>query len=123
MENNSENIFQKLKKELVDYVELKISYLKISSVEQAGRVTSALCYTLIWIFLLFFINLFIFIALGFYLGTLFKSLGLGFACIAAFYIVVLGLIYLKKASIKRLIENIVYGLLMEDDITKENKHE
>ncbi len=123
MENDSGTIFRKLKEDLTAYLELKIAYLKVCSFEQIGKVISVLCYGLIWIFLLFFVNLFIFITLGFYLGTLFNNMGIGFACIAAVYLLTVGLLYLKRKSIKRQIENVVIRLLTEDENSNKTNHE
>lgn len=91
------------------------------TLEQISRVTAALCYGLIGLFLFFFVNLFIFLAVGLYLGTLFNSLGLGFTCVAIIYLLAILLVYLRKEGIKKFIENRIISLLTEEDNTNHEK--
>lgn len=115
MEHSSETIFQKLKEDLTSYIELKLEYLKLCSYERIGKVSAVLCYGIIWIFLIIFVNLFIFLALGFYLGSVLNSLGLGFACIAVIYLIIVCLVRLFKEKVKKRLENVIIKVLAEDD--------
>ena len=68
MEKDSSEIFHKLKRDLLTYVELKLELLKLDAYERTGKVIAVLSYGVILLFLAFFAILFIFLALGFYMG-------------------------------------------------------
>ena len=68
MEKDSGEIFRELKKDLSAYVELKLELLKLNTYERTGKVIAVLSYGVILLFLAFFAILFIFLALGFFLG-------------------------------------------------------
>ena len=80
MEKDSGEIFRELKKDLSAYVELKLELLKLNTYERTGKVIAVLSYGVILLFLAFFAILFIFLALGFFLGDLFGSAGFGIRC-------------------------------------------
>ena len=71
MEKDAGEIFRELKKDLSAYVELKLELLKLNTYERTGKVIAVLSYGVILLFLAFFAILFIFLALGFFLGDLF----------------------------------------------------
>ena len=68
MEKDAGEIFRELKKDLSAYVELKLELLKLNTYERTGKVIAVLSYGVILLFLAFFAILFIFLALGFFLG-------------------------------------------------------
>ena len=69
MEKDSGTVFRELKEDVSAYVELKLELLKLSTYERTGKVIAVLSYGLILLFLAFFAILFIFLALGFFLGA------------------------------------------------------
>ena len=73
MEKDAGEIFRELKKDLSAYVELKLELLKLNTYERTGKFIAVLSYGVILLFLAFFAILFIFLALGFFLGDLFGS--------------------------------------------------
>lgn len=81
MEKDAGEIFRELKKDLSAYVELKLELLKLNTYERTGKVIAVLSYGVILLFLAFFAILFIFLALGFFLGDLFGSAGAGFGVV------------------------------------------
>jgi len=85
MEKETEQIFKKLKEDVSTYVELKAELLKLTAYERAGELISVLSYGLILLFLAFFAVLFIFLALGFFLGDLLDNVAGGFAIVALLY--------------------------------------
>ncbi len=74
MEKDSGTVFRELKEDVSAYVELKLELLKLSTYERTGKVIAVLSYGLILLFLAFFAILFIFLALGFFLGDLARLL-------------------------------------------------
>lgn len=124
MEKNADEIFRELKKDLSAYVELKLELLKLNTYERTGKIIAVLSYGVILLFLAFFAILFIFLALGLYLGELFDSAGSGFGVVAVLYLLLIGLIILNKDRISHTILNIVISALTtNDDKTNATDHE
>jgi len=111
MEKNPENIFNKLKEDVADYIELKLELLKLNTYERTSHVLGVLSYGLVILFSAFFAFLFIFLALGFFLGELFHSPGLGFACVALIYILSIVIVVVNRDKISDKVKNIVIAAL------------
>ena len=99
MKKNSREIFRELRDDISSYVELKLELLKLSTYERSGHLIAVLSYGLIILFLAFFAILFIFLALGFFMGDVFGSIGAGFAFVAVLYLLLIGLIMTNKQKI------------------------
>ena len=115
MEKDSGKIFHELKDDVSAYVELKLELLKLSTYERSGQLIATLSYGLILLFLAFLAILFIFLALGLFLGDAFNSMGAGFAVVAGLYFLLIGLVVLNKNTICRMIINIVLAALNDND--------
>ncbi|CAK7078700.1 phage holin family protein [Parabacteroides sp. APC149_11_2_Y6] len=115
MEKESGEIFRELKKDLSEYVELKLELLKLSTYERTGKVIAVLSYGVILLFLAFFAILFIFLALGFFLGDIFGSVGSGFAIVAILYVLLIGIIILNKNKISEKVLNVVIAALTSNE--------
>ena len=115
MEKDSGKIFRELKDDVSTYVELKLELLKLSTYERSGQLIATLSYGLILLFLAFLAILFIFLALGLFLGDAFNSMGAGFAVVAGLYFLLIGLVVLNKNTICRMIINIVLAALNDND--------
>ena len=115
MEKESGEIFRELKKDLSEYVELKLELLKLSTYERTGKVLAVLSYGVILLFLAFFAILFIFLALGFFLGDIFGSVGSGFAIVAILYVLLIGIIILNKNKISEKVLNVVIAALTSNE--------
>lgn len=115
MEKESREIFSELKQDASAYVELKLELLKLSTYERTGKVISVLSYGVVLLFLAFFAILFIFLALGFFLGDWFGSLGAGFAVVAVLYLLLIALIILNKNKISEKVLNVVIAALTSND--------
>ena len=118
--NDSGQTFENLKKDLSAYLELKLSLLKLNTYERTSKVISILSYGLIVLFLAFFAILFVFIALGFFLGNLLDSNAAGFGCVSLLSLLILGILLRNKERIKLCILNAVIAALIEND-EKQNK--
>lgn len=122
MENNAENIFSKLKDDLTAYVKLRLELLKLDTYERVGELTATLSYGLVLLFLAFFSVLFIFIALGFFLGELLHSTAAGFGIVAAIYIICFAVILLVRNKLREKILNVVIAALMAHDEKKDESN-
>ena len=115
MEKDSGEIFRELKKDLSAYVELKLELLKLNTYERTGKVIAVLSYGVILLFLAFFAILFIFLALGFFLGDLFGSAVSGFGVVAVLYLLLIGIIIMNKDRISNKVLNVVISALTTND--------
>ena len=115
MEKDAGEIFRELKKDLSAYVELKLELLKLNTYERTGKVITVLSYGVILLFLAFFAILFIFLALGFFLGDLFVSVGSGFGVVAVLYLLLIGIIVMNKGRISNKVLNVVISALTTND--------
>ena len=115
MEKDSGKIFRELKDDVSTYVELKLELLKLSTYERSGQLIAILSYGLILLFLAFFAILFIFLALGFFMGDIFGSMGTGFAFVAVLYLLLIGLIIMNNGRICNTVLNVVIAALNGND--------
>ncbi len=115
MARDSREIFRELKEDVSTYVELKLELLKLSTYERSGHLIAVLSYGLILLFLAFFAILFVFLALGFFMGDVFGSVGAGFAFVAVQYLLLIGLIAMNKRKICNTVLNIVIAALNGND--------
>lgn len=115
---DSEKIFQELKKDLKTYAELKFELLKLNTYERTGKVLSVLSYGIIVLFLAFFTILFIFLALGFWLGDYFESIAAGFIGVVALYLILIGIVFMNREKIRTAILNEIIAALATYDEKK-----
>ena len=119
MKQDSGQFFSELKNDVVTYAELKLELLRLGTYERTGKVISVLSYGIIVTALVFFLLLFIFLALGFFLSNLFDSLSAGFLVVAVLYLLLIGIVVLFREQIRHRILNIVIAALVAND----QKHE
>ena len=110
MEKDSGTVFRELKEDVSAYVELKLELLKLSTYERTGKVIAVLSYGLILLFLAFFAILFIFLALGFFLGD-----WLGFGIVAVLYLLLIGIIIMNRDRISTKVLNEVIAAMTAND--------
>lgn len=118
MEKDAGQIFRKIRKDTLVYLEAKLELLKLATYESVSKVIAVLSYAVILSFTAFFVILFIFLALGFYLGDLFGSFGAGFAVVAALYLILIGLIILLKNKVRQGIQDMVITALINNEEKK-----
>ena len=119
MKQDPEVVFDKLKNEIPTYLELKLELLKLNSFESAGKVISLLSYGLIITVLAFFMCLFIFLALGFFVGEYMGSTALGFIIVATIYLMLIATIRLCKKRIRENIMNVIIAALLASNVKKD----
>lgn len=124
MEKDSEKIFRELKKDVSTYLELKLELLKLNTYESTGKVVSILSYGLVLMLLAFFAILFIFLALGFFLGDWFGSVGAGFVTVAFLYVILLWIIIANKEKIRlKVLNEIIVALTANDEKNNASRNE
>ncbi len=123
MKKDPEEVYDRLKKDTSTYLEPKLELLKLNTYERAGKLISLLSYGLVLMFLAFFACLFVFIALGFFVGEYLGDTALGFLLVAAIYLLLIALIAFKGACIREKIMNIIIASLLANDIKKDESSE
>lgn len=121
MEKDSEKVLHELKEDVSAYVELKLELLKLSAYQRGGKIISTLSYDLLLLFLAFFAILFIFVAIGLYLGDLLRSSGAGFAVVAILYLLMIGLGMKYKERIQNKITNVIISVLTTNEEKDDKK--
>lgn len=119
MEKDLGQIFHELKEDLSEYVELKLELLKLTTYERAGKLVAVLSYGLAMVVLALLATLFLFIALGIFLGELLHSISAGLAIIGGIYLLIIGLLILSKKWFVVKVWNIVISALTNEDKDKE----
>ena len=111
-----------LKKDLLEYIEVKLDLIRLHTAENLSRIFSNVAAVLVIGYLLFFIILFVSFAGGLYIGSLLNSNELGFLCIAGFFalLLILFLAFRKQIVERPVIKAIVrlFFLKFEDDEKK-----
>lgn len=120
MDKEAGKVFQELKKDLTSYVELKTELLKLNTYERTGKVTAVLSYGLIMVFLILFAILFIFMAIGYFLGDLFDDTALGFVSVFLMYAAIIVYIAWNKGRIMAKIQDEIIDALMTNDDKDKN---
>ena len=115
MEKHSGTVFRELKEDVSAYVELKLELLKLSTYERTGKVIAVLSYGLTLLFLAFFAILFIFLALGFFLGDWLGPSGFGFGIVAVLYLLFIGIIIMNRDRISTKVLNEVIAAMTAND--------
>jgi hypothetical protein len=100
-----------LKKEIQEYLEVKIDLIKLSTAENLSRILCKVTSIIIYVCLLLFILLFLSFAAGYFFASLMNSNELGFMLVAGFYSLVLIIILIfKKQIINRPIIKVIVKL-------------
>ncbi len=118
MDKNFNTLFADIKKDLTAYITLKLEILKLDIYEKSSVFSSLLLYGLILILVVFFSVLFLFLALGLYIGQILNSFGTGMALVAVLYIIAFAILLWKRKSIQNWLTN-----LFVEQITQEDENE
>ena len=91
MENIAEKTFAELKEDISTYVELRLELLNLNTYERVAKTMAVFSYGIVLVLLAFFAILFLFLALGFFLGELLGSMALGFVLVVGMYLLLFGI--------------------------------
>lgn len=120
MTKDTGQLFRELKEDITAFAEVKFDIFRLSAYEAIARVAGLLSYGLILMFLALFALLFLFFSVGFLLGDLFNSIGLGFASVSGLYLLIMLIVFLNKTRVQTKVINEVIGALTNND-DKENE--
>lgn len=120
MDESQHSFFEDSRKILEQYVQDRILLLKLQAAEKSARLSALLFSGLIISLLCFFILMFLSLMTGFYFATITGNLYIGFAIVTFFYVIILGLVILKRAWFSKTIINAVISIFFDKN---ESKHE
>lgn len=115
MENNAEQIFTDLKENISTYAGLKFRLLKLMAIERTAGILAVFSHRLLLMLFIFFAILFLFIALGFYLGQLLDNLALGFLIVGGIYLLLTLILVWAKSSVQMMLMNKTIQALSAND--------
>lgn len=121
MENDAEQILKKVRDDITVFIELKIRILRLTVVEKIARVLAFLSYGLVILLFAFFTVLFLFVALGFFLGNLLNNVALGFLVVGGLYLLLTMCSILARYKIRLVFINLIIRSFQMHDDEKENK--
>lgn len=98
-----------IKKDVQEYIEVKLDMLKLQSAENISRVISTVAVAAIMIVLVSLILFFLSFAAGYFMASVLNSNELGFLCVAGFYaiLILIVLIFRKKIIERPVIRSVV----------------
>jgi len=106
-----ENI-DNIRKEVQEYVEIKLDLLRLHLAEHLSRLLSNVSTMIIIGYLVCLILMFLSFAAGFYIGTLLHSTEAGFLCVAGFYtLLLIAFLVFRKQIVEQPIIKAVVRLL------------
>ena len=121
MENDAEQILKKVRDDITVFIDLKIRILRLTVVEKIARVLAFLSYGLVILLFSFFTVLFLFVALGFFLGNLLNNVALGFLVVGGLYLLLTMCSILARYKIRLVFINLIIRSFQMHDDEKENK--
>lgn len=81
--------FEKIRKDLQEYVEVRLDLIRLHTAESLAKIISDASKIVVLGYILFFILLFLSMAAGYMFADLFDSFTLGFMAVAGFYTIIL----------------------------------
>ena len=115
MENFAEKTFSGLKNDISTYVETRLELMKLNTYERVAKTMAVFSYGIVLVLLAFFAILFLFLALGFFLGEILNSVALGFLLVVGMYLLLLGLILVFREKISARVTNEIITAMMSKD--------
>ena len=116
MEDSSENEIGLLRKQVSEYADIRLRLLKLDIYEKLSLLGASLLSSMIVVILTLFFITSVFLAVAFYLGSVFKNYGLGFLVSGGIYLILLLLFVLVfRKPMKQFIISKIIQLFMHDD--------
>lgn len=116
MEHEPVDFFQELKSLVTDYLSARLRLFKYEVYEKSAKAAASLFSAFVTVMLAFLLLLFLSAALGFYLGSLFNSMGTGFLAVAGIYLILLlPFLLFRKKRIEKAITDRLIAKLTENE--------
>lgn len=122
-EKKVSTLFEEMRDDISNYITSTLELGKLEVYEKISLGSSAITYGLMVAGVALFALLFIFIALGLYLGELLQNAWAGFGIVAAFALLIMLLMLLTGKPFKQKVTNKVIRFLMDnDDMDHKNRN-
>jgi lipopolysaccharide export LptBFGC system permease protein LptF len=122
--DETKNSFSELRTLITEYLDARLTLLKLGAYEKIAKVTAALFSSLIIALLIMLLFFFLSLSAGFYLGNLFGSNGLGFLTVSGFYLLLFLLLKFRKEMLVRMIiERIIRELMQKEEEYEQGKED
>ena len=115
MENFAEKTFSGLKNDISTYVETRLELMKLNTYERVAKTMAVFSYGIVLVLLAFFAILFLFLALGFFLGEILNSVALGFLLVVGMYLLLFGITMFFRGKITSKVTNEIITAMMSKD--------
>ena len=115
MDNFAEKTFSGLKNDVSTYVETRLELLKLNTYERVAKTMAVFSYGIVLVLLGFFAILFLFLALGFFLGEMLNSVALGFLLVVGMYLLLFFAILWFREKISAKVTNEIITAMMSKD--------
>src|SRR5437868_2521472 len=116
------NIFDKLRDKVVQYFDVKIRLIKISVIERSSTLLGYLFYSLILLFVVLAILIFLGFGLAEVFSDLFNSKALGYFMALLVYVIIMFILIASRRKIVRSFGNTFISIMTEQD-EEEKKEE
>lgn len=113
------NFFQSLKSKAVDYISLKFEILRLELVERIVNVIGYLIFTIILLFLVFAVVLFLSYGLAEFFSSVFENRTLGYFATAGVILVLTGIVLWQSKNIIKFFANKIVGLVTKPTSAEE----
>ncbi len=114
-EKKVSTLFEEMRDDISNYITSTLELGKLEVYEKISLGSSAITFGLMVAGVALFALLFIFIALGLYLGELLQNTWAGFGIVAAFALLIMLLMLLTGKPFKQKVTNKVIRFLMDND--------
>lgn len=110
-------VFSELKQLIADYLDARYNLFKLETYEKIAKVTAVLFSSVVVALLAFFLLFFLSLSAGFYFGSLFNSLALGFLLVSGIYVILFLVVMLRRKEFFEnfIIERIIGILMRKED--------
>ena len=116
MENFAEKTFSGLKNDISTYVETRLELLKLDTYERVAKTMAVFSYGIVLVLLGFFAILFLFLALGFFLGEMLNSVALGFLLVVGMYLLLFcAILWFREKISAKVTNEIITAMMSKDD--------
>lgn len=113
--------FSQYRKELEQYIQDRFLLIKLQASEKMAKLAALFFLLLLFGFLLFFVLLFLSIMAGYYFAAVTGSLFVGFGIVTAFYVLLMGVLFLSRKWLNKKIVNINISIFFEKNNEEDEK--
>lgn len=121
-QKNVDDHFNLFKKDILNYIELKLDYLKLEFVETFSLIYSKIITTWVVVISMLLASSFMMVGLALYLGKIWKSYHLGFFAVGGIFVLFMLFFFLfRKKILTNPMVNLLISVFFEKKVNNELK--